>query len=268
MTFQPFVLGTGLAAWGLLKSTLATQKTAFNKNFIPQSDSAYFKDRFATLNTADDIVSDRRILRVVLGAYGLTDDIENRHFIKTVMSEGVSDPTTLANKLSDRRYRTLASDFDFSQTPPAHKNRPQLATQTVNAYLAQSFEIEIGRSDMDMRLSLSFKRAFTDIARSASSDNSAWFQILATPPVKEVIQTALGLPTEFSKLDIDDQHTRIQEKAKQIFGTKTINELAENNSLEEITRRFLIIRQAKSGAQTSPLQTALVLLSSIPKPVG
>lgn len=267
MSFQPFVLGSGLSAWTLLKSTINTQKTAFNANYVPQSDTRYFRDVFEQLNTADDISSNRRVLRVVLGAYGLSDDIDNRHFIKTVMSEGVSDPSALANKLSDRRYRALARDFDFSKSPPSHKGIANLAERTIDTYLAQSFEIEIGKTDPDMRLALGFKRSFSEVAQSAASNNTAWFQVLATPPIRQVVQTALGLPTEFSKLDIDEQHQRMMDKASQVFGSNQVADLADDAAMEQITRRFLIMQQAKAGAQNSSLQTALVLLSSIPKRV-
>ncbi len=265
MSFQPFVVGSGLSAWTLLKSTIGTQKAAFGSNYVTQSDTKYFSDVFDTLDTPEDIVSNRRALRVVLGAYGLSDDIENRHFIKTVMAEGVTDPSALANKLSDRRYRALAGDFDFSKSPPSHKSIADLASRTVDNYLAQSFEIEIGKTDPDMRLALGFKRSLAELAQSATSNKAAWFQILATPPIKEVVQTALGLPTEFSKLDIDDQHQRIMEKASQVFGTDNVSELSAEDVVEQMTRRFLIMRQAKSGGQSTSLQTALVLLSSIPK---
>lgn len=265
MSFQPFVLGNGLSAWVLLKSTLGTQQAAFSTNYVTQSDTQYFKGRFADLSTPDDIVSDRRLLRVVLGAYGLSDDIESRHFIKTVMSEGVSDPSALANKLSDRRYRALAQDFDFSKSPPGHKAIAGLAQRTVDNYLAQSFEIEIGKSDADMRLALGFKRSLTEVAGTAGSNATAWFQILATPPLREVMQKALGLPTEFSKLDIDVQHERMMDKASLVFGTNEVTELAGDPMADAVTRRFLIMRQAETLNQSSSLQTALILLSSIPK---
>ncbi len=264
MTFQPFVLGTGLAAWSLLNSTLSSQKAAFNSKSVTQSDTRYFKDVFAALNTPTDIVSDRRILRVVLGAYGLSDDIENRHFIKTVMAEGVADQSALANRLSDRRYRSLARDFDFSRSPPAHKGAIGLAEKTVEAYLAQSFEIEIGKSNADMRLALGFKRSLEEVAQASGSNNTAWYQVLATPPLREVMQTALGLPSEFAQLDIDEQHQRMMDKASQVFGTSIISELSRNENADQITRRFLVMRQAESIGRSSSLQTALVLLSAIP----
>ena len=41
MTFQPFVPGSGLSGWTLLKSTLPVQKTIFNRSTPTASDSVY-----------------------------------------------------------------------------------------------------------------------------------------------------------------------------------------------------------------------------------
>jgi hypothetical protein len=265
MTFQPFVVGSGLPAWSLLKSTLTTQKAAFGASYQTQSDTQYFRNAFPGLDSPEAIVNDRRVFRVVLGAYGLADDIDNRHFIKTVLSEGVTDRSALANRLSDRRYRAMARDFDFSVVPPAHKAKPGLMNQTVQNYLAQAFEAKIGETDADMRLALGFARQLAEVGTSAGSNNAAWFQVLATPPLREVLQTALGLPSAFAQLDIDDQHARIMDKAKRVFGTDAVNELAQEERSEDLVRRFLVSRQAETSRENSSLQTALVLLSAIPK---
>lgn len=265
MSFQPFVLGTGLPGWNLLNATLEMQKTAFNRSRPITSDSNYFLDRFSKINTPDDIVSDRRLLRVVLGAYGLSDDIENRHFIKTVMAEGVAEPEALANRLADRRYRALARDFDFSRSPPAHKMDQGLSIRTVKGFQNQSFEIEIGKVDNDMRLALGFSRELNSLLRGSTTNTAAWYQLLATPPLREVLQKSLGLPTEFARLDIDEQHSRIQARAKTVFGTSEIAEMAGKPLSDQITQRFLLIRQAEGTSGSTSLQTALVLLSSIPK---
>ena len=265
MTFQPFVLGTGLSGWSILNATLVTQKVAFNGTGQTLSDSTYFRERFADINTPEDIVSDRRLMRIVLGAYGLSDDIENRFFIKTVMAEGSSDPEALANRLSDRRYRALARDFDFSIAPPTHKQTPGLVNKTIENFQNQSFEIEIGKADVDMRLALGFSRRLQNLWQTTSSNTAGWFQILATPPLREVLQTSLRLPQTFSQLDIDIQHERIQDKARRVFGTSDLAELAGEQLTDQITRRFLIMRQSDALNSNTSLQNALSLLNAIPK---
>ena len=125
------------------------------------------------IETVDDIVNDRRFMRVLLGAYGLSDDIENTQFIKTVLSEGVSEPSALANKLTDRRYRNLARNFDFSTSPLIHKNNKNLLEQTITNYQNQSFETAIGEKNVDMRMVLSFSREIKEISNSTKSNTTA-----------------------------------------------------------------------------------------------
>ena len=169
MSFQPFVSGSGLYGWSLLKATLKTQKSAFNRSSAIQADTRYFAERFNAIERAEDITGDRRLLRVVLGAYGLADDVDNRFFIRKVMEEGVVSSSALANKLSDRRYRNLASDFDFSTIPPKHLVQTGLAQKIIDAFRTQSFEQKIGIRDRDMRLALGFSRDLLDLSEESGT---------------------------------------------------------------------------------------------------
>lgn len=265
MSFQPFVSGTGLAGWTLLKSTLSAQKAAFNRNPQTLSNSRYFLEKFDTVNSAEDLVENRRLLRVVLGAYGLSEDINNIHFVKTLMKEGVTSQAALANKLSDQRYKALARDFDFSTTPPQHKLATGFAEEIVVRFQDNAFEIKIGENDQDMRLALEFSREFRKLSATSMSNAAGWYQVLATPPIREVMQTALGLPKAFAQLDIDDQHQRIKAKAENAFGTSSLFELSSEALAEKITRQFLVMRDVGKTAESTPWQTALMLLQAIPQ---
>ncbi len=178
MSFQPFVSGTGLAGWTLLKSTLSAQKAAFNRNPQTLSNSRYFLEKFDTVNSAEDLVENRRLLRVVLGAYGLSEDINNIHFVKTLMKEGVASQAALANKLSDQRYKALARDFDFSTTPPQHKLAAGFAEKIVVRFQDNAFEIKIGENSPDMRLALELSREFRKLSATSVSNAAGWYQVL------------------------------------------------------------------------------------------
>ena len=265
MSFTPFVTGTGLSGWALLKTTLKSQKTVFDRSTTIQTDTRYFAERFDSIERAEDITGDRRLLRVVLGAHGLSADIDNRFFIRKVLEEGTTSSSALANKLSDRRYRSLASDFDFSTSPPKHRVQLGLAQKTIEAFRTQAFEQSIGESDPDMRLALGFSRDLLNLAQISGTESAGWFQVLATPPLREVMQSALGFPNTFAQLDIDDQHSRIRAKAEHVFGTSDLNELSSEKMAEEIVRRFFVIREVSTISANSPLQTALLLLTAATK---
>lgn len=264
MSFEPFVPTGGLSGWVTLRATLPSQKAAFNRSQPIQSDTEYFFSKFGAIESAEDVVSDRRTLRVILGAYGLSEDIDNRFFIKKILTEGVASQSSLANKLSDRRYRALARDFDFSVNPPSHKTQLNLVTETASRYRDKAFEIKVGEQSADMRLALGFAGEMRTLVNSTKTNPAAWFQVLGSPPVRKVFQTALGLPDAFSQLDVDDQHKRIQDQAERVFGTSDMLKLSLAPNVENITRRFLIMREVASVSQSSSLQTALVLLQSRP----
>ncbi|MCK0151415.1 DUF1217 domain-containing protein [Marivita sp. S6314] len=263
MSFSPVLIGNGLQKWSLLSKTRESQTSLLVAQTAVISETEHFKSQFPKVETADDITSDRRLLKVVLGAYGLSEDLENRHFIKTIMEQGVDNADALANKLSDRRYRRLASDFDFSSGVPLNTRDPRFATQLLDGYKAESFAISVGNVDTDMRLALGFERALRDIVENAASPSVAWYQVLGTPPAKEVIQSALGLPRAFGNLSIDEQHDRMRSKAQAVFGTDDLSQLAQPTASEEIIERFLLLKQSQASATMSSRQTALMLLQSV-----
>lgn len=121
MTFTPIVVGSGLGAYALLNQTRDRQQSAFNDSPQIARDTAYFSENIARIQTSDDLVGDRTLLRVALGAFGLDGDIDNRVFIKQVLESDLSDPASLANRLSDTRYQGLAEAFGFNSP-----NGPQL----------------------------------------------------------------------------------------------------------------------------------------------
>ena len=113
MTYAPVVPFGGLAGWAFLTRTREAQKTAFASSPAVQRDEAYFRDRIGGISSAEELVSDRRLLSVALGAFGLEDDINNRYFIRKVLEDGTLDPKALGNKLADKRYLELSKAFGF-----------------------------------------------------------------------------------------------------------------------------------------------------------
>lgn len=260
MSFQPVVLGQGLNAWRFLQATKDAQTARMMASPQFSRDSEHFRQRFPELSSAGEIVGDRRVLRVVLGAYGLSDDIENRFFIRKVLEEGVASRDALANKLTDHRYRALAKDLDFSDGKQPQAN-PQLVNTILSRYRDHSFEAALDQQDETLRLAMNFQRELPALAGDASSNDAGWFRVLGTPPLRMVIEGALGLPPQFGQLDVDDQLARIKAKATRLFGSGNLSELARDH-LDEIGNRFILRSQISSSQMSSPAQNALVLLGA------
>lgn len=263
MTYQPVIVGSGLNAWQFLTSTKDTQQAVFNKDTVLTRDTEYFAQNIGNIETAEQLVDDRRLLRVALGAFGLEDDLNNKFFIKTILEGGVVDPTSLANRLTDERYRSLAKAFEFDGIIGPRTSRSGFADEIVSKFREQSFEIAVGAQDESLRLSLNFGRQIGEMADESISDNAKWFRVMGTTPLRTVLETALNLPSGFGQLDIDKQLDIFREKMDSRYGVSEIDEMAEPDVLNRIVQGYLLQNQISDGAAFTSSSVALTLLQSI-----
>ncbi len=265
MTYQPVVVGSGLVGWQFLKSTQETQRNVFDKSVTIARDTEYFASEIGKITNAEDLVADRRLRRVALGAFGLQDDIDNIFFIRKVLEEGTGSRDALANKLSDDRYKALANAFAFdSPLGPATQSR-NFAKDIVSRFRAQEFEVAVGNQDESLRLSLYMERTLPEMANSNSADDTKWFRVMGTPPLRSVLETALGLPSGFGQLDIDKQLEVFRDKMQSRFGVKEIAEIAEPEVMNKVIQTYLLQSQMKQSSAMGSGQMALTLLQSIPR---
>lgn len=257
MTFQPFVPTGGLSGWRFLQSTLDTQKAAFDRGPVLQRDLDYFREKIGSVTTPEALVSDFRLLSVALGAFGLSDEINNKFLIRKVLEEGTIDPDALSNRLADKRYRDLSRAFGFGDFPTPNTALSTFPDQIERSYLDRSFEVALGQTDDTMRLALNARRELPALASGDQSDRTKWFTLMGTPPLRTVMEGALGLPTAFATLPIDRQLTEFQARAESFFGTGNLSELASEPILERLLDRYAAVSASQGVTVTSP---ALVLL--------
>ena len=258
MSFQPFVPTGGLAGWRFLQSTMDTQKAAHAKSPIIQRDLDYFRENIGKIDTAEDLVKDYRLLSVALGAFGLEEDLNSKHLIKTVLAEGVNDPKSLANKLSDKRYRDLSRTFGFGDFEVPSTKLSDFADKIEASYKDRKFETDMGATNETMRLALNAKRELAALGEGSDSNRTKWFTLMATPPLRKVMETALGMPTSFGTLPIDRQLDLFTKRAEDRFGTADLSELGKGETLDKVVDRYTIMAGISNDSSvTSP---SLILL--------
>lgn len=262
MSFQPILPSTGLVGWKLLTRTMATQQQAFDQSPAITRDTEYFKANIANIETAEQLVNDRRLLRVALGAYGLEDDLDNRFFIRKVLEEGTRASDSLANKLADERYFVFSEAFGFDQFTGANTYSPAFAQEVVDRYNRATFEIAVGDQDEDMRLALNTARELPELATRDGTDDSRWFLVMGTPALRSVFETALNLPGGFGQLDLDQQLVVFREKTEQRFGVSEVSDFADDTVRERLIEQFLLQSQLDQSTSYSGMSVALTLLQS------
>lgn len=259
--FQPVVPLSGLSGWVMLNRTMEAQTAAFNAAPGIARDTEYFEAHIAEVGSAKELVADRRLLRVALGAFGLEDDIGNRYLIRRVLEGGISDPRSLANSLSDDRYKQLSGAFGFGNSTFGPRiGEAGFGAEITAKFRARSFEVAVGNQDESLRLAMNADRELADIGADDATENTRWFRVLGTPPLRTVFETAFGLPAGFGQLDIERQLEEFKAAAREKLRVESIDDFTSEQTREKLVQTYLLRDQVKDIAVQSPNAIALTLL--------
>lgn len=397
----------GPAGHAFLKRTQERQMEVLSEQASVKRLTEHFAERIGEVGTAEALVADRQLREVALGAFGLSEDVDNRFYIERILREGTGEGS-LSSRLSDKRYARMAEAFGFDRTgevelrtmllvhPPATREEViadregrledrltlvlkrelrEIATRTgtrevetgaldaegepvtrtlergltederwsailldvglrdafrtalglgeafedlpeaeqvatiraaaaaefgddtasrfrdpeaaealaarviaevgpptraegfaeriVALYEARGFEAAVGRVDPSLRLALNLERELTDLAGRDVSERTKWFTVMGTPPLRQVFETAFGLPTSFGTLDVERQLETFQEKAEAAFGSSELGRFADPEMRDDLTRLYLARAQIAGGlaGAATPAGTALALLT-------
>ncbi len=249
--------------WRFLQRTYEAQLHSHTASAVNARDKTYFLENIGKVQTAGDLVSDRRLLQVALGAFGLEDDLNNTFFIQKVLSDGTRADDALANRLADNRYRAFSDAFGLG---PGDVRKTGLVTnmeKIAEDSLISRFEISVGQSDEAMRIALYAQHALPEIAGQSGSGNRKWYDLMAKPPLRKMMEMALGLPSAFGQLDLDQQLTQFKSRLARVTGSDDLSQFANPEAVSKLTDTYLARNQiAQLQATISPAQTALILLGA------
>ncbi|WP_441347164.1 DUF1217 domain-containing protein [Ruegeria sp. HKCCE4150] len=185
MTFQPVIPTGGIVGWRFLQRTYDNQFQSFSSSLVNERETRYFLENIGKVESAEQLVSDRRLLQVALGAFGLEGDLDNRFFVRKILEDGTQANDALSNRLADKRYREFSDAFGFG---PGDVRKTALKTnmeKIAKANVTTRFEVAVGDSDETMRISLYAQRELADLANTASSADTKWFELMGLPPLAQ-----------------------------------------------------------------------------------
>ena len=256
--FQPIVPADGLAGWRFLQRTYDVQAEAFNKSTVIQRDTEYFAEKISEVTSAEDLVADRRLLTVALGAFGLQDDLNNRYFIQKVLEEGTASNDTLAMRLSDTRYRNLSDAFGFGPADFVRVGNEAFAQDIITQFQSSSFEVAAGDLDGAMRVALYAQRELPELAVREAGTDTKWFTILGDPPLRQLFEKALNLPGSIGQIDIDQQLNVFKDRASSVFGSDDLSQFEDPDAVQDVITKF-IVRDQITAANVGLSSTSIAL---------
>lgn len=250
MSYAPVLPIGGYAGWTFLKRTLPAQKAAFEAASTLKRDEDYFRAKIGTIKTADQLVADRRLLGVALGAFGLDADINNKFFIKKVLQDGTLNTGALSTKLADKQYQAFSAAFGFGDYKIPRTQLSDFADKILTAYKTRQFETAVGDQNGDMRLAMNAERELATLAKRTISEDTKWYTVMGSAPLRQVFEKAFGLPSSFAAIDLDQQLDTFKKKAAQFFGDSSIKQFANTDKMDGLVRQFMV--RSDTSASLSP----------------
>lgn len=249
----------GYLGWKVLERTESAQKQAFSNDRQMVRAREYYSEKMPNVKDAESFVSDYRLMSVAMRAYGLDSDVGNRAFIKKVLDSDPNDSSSLVNRLSDKRYLALNKALRFSA---ASGPIPDIASigNVLDRYTTRSFEKNIGQSHSEIELALNARRELSDLAGSGKGNNTAWYQILASAPLRKVFEGALGLSSFFSTLPVDRQLAMLKERAGRSLGSDKVSQFSNPDNVEKLIKNYLLKSGSSGAGSASPYAVALAVL--------
>jgi hypothetical protein len=259
--FQPVIPISGLGGWRFLQETYDSQFDAFTQSIELQRDADYFRENIGNITTAEELVSDRRLLTVALGAFNLQDDIDSKFFIKKILEEGSVNDDALANRFSDPRYKEMSQAFGFGPGEFLKVGETAFVEAIIDRYERIEFEVAAGEQDESMRYALYAEREMSLLADEDMSNDAKWYTLMSEAPLRSMFETALNLPSEFGQIDLDQQLSVFKSRAKKEFGSDDLNIFSDPAVVQDLITKYIVRDQlADFNAGYSSNAIALTLL--------
>lgn len=234
--------GAGVSTDPLTALRLATKNrsrevAATAKESQTLRDVTDFRKGVAKAGTIAQALDDPRVLKVLLTANGLADQLPYAALAKKVLLSDPADPKSLVNRLADSRWSAVVSAFQF-----ATKGIDTLRDTAVQTTLADGYAEVAWRRGLEAKTP-GLSDAL-DIRARAKTFTSA-LQVLGDPVARRVITTALGIPKE-----IAFQELPTQEKA--ITTRLDLKRLQDPKFVDGLSQRYLLERQKAASPTDQP----------------
>mgnify|MGYP003137843688 CR=1 FL=1 len=260
MVYQPVIPLSGYGGWKFLESTFDKQLEGFSDSATVRNDREYFLRQMSSPVAMEDFLSDRRLMRIALTAFDLDGEEWKVDFVRHVMEEAADPDSTFLKRLNNPSYTNFAKSFAVKDGKISLPEDTR--TQLADDFEIASFRSAVGEVDNNMRLSLNYKDKIASMAEEGVSESAILYKLLGDVPVRTVLETALSLPTEMRKLDIDQQAKILKERVFSVFSISKVSDLSKADMVEKAIQRFHAmdtVSQVKSSMSSASV--ALTLLN-------
>lgn len=178
-------------------------------------ESDYYLSTIGNIETIDAFLENTRVYTFAMKAFGLEDMIDDKDFMRTVLTEGIDDADSFANQLADKRYREFAKAFNFASYGASATDFMSAGQNIVDRYLDQSAEFSSSETDYYLSNISEIESIDEFIGDSRIFDfalKSFWLEDANPEFIRELLEKGAGIIDSVAD-ELDD----IQEKSLRSF---------------------------------------------------
>ncbi len=201
---------------------------------------AAFRAAVASAKSPAELLANPAARKVLLTANGLGDQVEYGALATKALLSDTSKEGSLASKLADRRWLTVAKTFDFANQGLAALKKASVLDSISTGYAEVQWRTGLDKTTPGLSKAIDF--------RSRAGGITSAVQVLGDPVLRDVVTVALGVPKQIAFQPLEAQERAITSRV----------DLAQFKSpafVEQFTRRYLIAAgdaAAKEAATAKP----------------
>lgn len=208
-----------------------------------------FTQAVGKATSVDELLRDKAVMEVVLTANGLSDQIKSPALARKALSSDLSDPTSLANTLTDTRWKQTTATFDFAGKGLSVIQDPAVISKLADGYAEVKWRQSLDAGTPGLSNALTFR---ANAASVGSVD-----EILADPVLREVVTVALKIPKEIAFQTLTAQENAVTTRLD-------LSKLKDPKFVESFAQRYLYeASQAVSTNSSADLMTLAIKASGL-----
>jgi hypothetical protein len=193
---------------------------------------AQFRVALDKAETIEDALSDPRILKVILPALGLPDQVGNPGLVRRALLSDPTDPKGLAAQLGST-WKAAAATLGVYATGLDGLRDTAMVERMSDAYLKYQYRTGLD----DQQAGLSDALYFLDAAQTADDV----FDLLGDPVLRRVVTGALGLPDQIAVQSVEAQGRAVTARLK-------VESLQDDRAVRKLAERYLVTAANNAAA--------------------
>jgi len=203
-----------------------------------------FTQAVNSAKSVTQLLNNPAVMNVLLTANGMQDQIGYTALATKALTSDLTNQNSLANQLTDTRWKTLATTYNFAVNGLSSIQTPAAIASIAAAYTKATWEAGEDAVAPGLSNALDFK--------ARASTMTSVDQILGDPTIRSVVTTALGIPQQIAFQDLTAQENAITTRLD-------ITKLQDPKFVETFAQQYLIANSGSASAASTPDLTTLAI---------